>query len=195
MTWDSEPDVDADAAVEDDAERFIDEPTPPHLDQTSVDEIEQPPPPIPLVFDRQPLASNVKWVWTAGWVIPAVFALSAAFGLTMFVFDVSPTIAVIATVVVMSILAWLTTRSRYRNWSWMLDETELIIDRGIVFKLTRVIPRVRVLHVDISSGPMDRLLGLRQISIYTAGTREADAKIPGLAERTAEELRQALIHH
>ena len=88
-----------------------------------------------------------------------------------------------------------TTIARYRNWAWELDSTELIIDRGVVFKLTRVVPRVRVQHVDISSGPIDRFFGLRQISIYTAGTREADARLPGLTASTAEELRRALIQH
>ena len=111
----------------------------------------------------------------------------------IFVFPTRTGLATSATLTgLLAFGAWRTV-TRYRNWSWELDETELIIDRGVVFKLTRIIPRVRVQHVDLSSGPVDRFFNLRQLSIYTAGTREADASIPGLTAGRAEELRQALI--
>lgn len=187
MIWDPESDGGADDLHDGDHELTA---------AFDYDQIEPSASPLPTrVFARQPLAVNVRWVWMAGWAMPAVLASITTLGLAMFVFDVPPASAVFATLAVMAVLAWLITRSRYRNWSWMLDETELIIDHGIVFKLTRVIPRIRVQHVVISSGPIDRFLGLRQVSIFTAGTREADAKIPGLAEDTAEELRRALIQH
>lgn len=187
MIWDPESDGGADDLHDGDHELTA------AFEYDQIEPSASPPP--TRVFARQPLAVNVRWVWMAGWAMPAVLASITTLGLAMFVFDVPPASAVFATLAVMAVLAWLITRSRYRNWSWMLDETELIIDHGIVFKLTRVIPRIRVQHVVISSGPIDRFLGLRQVSIFTAGTREADAKIPGLAEDTAEELRRALIQH
>lgn len=154
---------------------------------------EPPPRPEAVVFPRQQLAKPIRWVWLAGWTIPVILLTGAATVLDFLVLNAPPAVIPIITATVVGGWAVWFSSSRYRNWSWELDSTELIIERGIFFKLTRVVPRIRVQHVDISSGPMDRFFGLRQLSIYTAGTREADASLPGLTEATAEELRQALI--
>ncbi len=149
--------------------------------------------PPPVTFERQMLSSTVRWVWFAGYLIPALMTTMIALQLDIFLLPTRTGLVTTATLAAAIGLAIWRTTSRYRNWSWELDETELIIDRGVVFKLTRIVPRVRVQHVDLSSGPIDRLFGLRQVSIYTAGTREADASIPGLTSERAEALRQALI--
>jgi membrane protein YdbS with pleckstrin-like domain len=151
------------------------------------------PPPPPATFERQMLSSTVRWVWFAGYLIPSLVITLVALQLDIFVLPVRTGLVTAAVLVAaLGLSTWRTT-SRYRNWSWELDETELIIDRGVVFKLTRIVPRVRVQHVDLTSGPVDRFFNLRQVSIYTAGTREADASIPGLTSERAEALRQALI--
>ena len=150
--------------------------------------------PTPVTFERQMLSPSVRWVWFVGYLIPSLLATLVVLQLDLFVFPTRTGLATSLTMVGLLAFAVWRTMTRYRNWSWELDETELIIDRGVVFKLTRIVPRVRIQHVDLSSGPVDRLFNLRQLSIYTAGTREADASIPGLTAERAEELRQALIH-
>ncbi len=149
--------------------------------------------PTPVTFERQTLSSSVRWVWFVGYLIPSLIATLIVLQLDIFVFPTRTGLATSLTMVGLLTLSVWRTVTRYRHWSWELDETELIIDRGVVFKLTRIIPRVRIQHVDLSSGPVDRLFNLRQLSIYTAGTREADASIPGLTAERAEKLRQALI--
>ncbi len=148
---------------------------------------------LPVTFDRQMLSSSVRWVWFVGYLIPSLVATLIVLQLDIFVFPTRTGLATSLTIVALLAFSVWRTVTRYRHWSWELDETELVIDRGVVFKLTRIIPRVRIQHVDLSSGPIDRLFNLRQLSIYTAGTREADASIPGLTAERAEELRQALI--
>lgn len=148
---------------------------------------------LPVTFERQMLSSSVRWVWFVGYLIPSLVATVVVLQLDIFVFPTRTGLATSLTIVALLAFSVWRTVTRYRHWSWELDETELIIDRGVVFKLTRIIPRVRIQHVDLSSGPVDRLFNLRQLSIYTAGTREADASIPGLTAERAEELRQALI--
>jgi membrane protein YdbS with pleckstrin-like domain len=164
-----------------------------------VDPETEPPPdeedfdPQPVTFERQPVSSAVRWVWFVGYLIPSLVVTLVVLQLDIFVFPTRTGLATsLAMVGMLAFSVWRTV-TRYRHWSWELDETELIIDRGVVFKLTRIIPRVRIQHVDLSSGPVDRLFNLRQLSIYTAGTREADASIPGLTAERAEALRQALI--
>ena len=153
-------------------------------------ETEEPP---PLTFERQQLASTVRWVWLGGYLVPAAILSLIAAQLDVLVLDTAGGVVASLTVVITVALAVWRTVTRYRAWSWELTERQLIIDRGVVFELTRIVPRARVQHVDISSGPLDRFFGLRQLSIYTAGTREADASIPGLTADRAEELRAALI--
>lgn len=147
----------------------------------------------PAVFRRERLAGTVRWVWMGGYLITTLVLTIVALGVEISLLDTPEGLVTISALLIgLSLSIWRTT-SRYRNWSWELTPTELIIDRGVVFKLTRVIPRVRVQHVDLSSGPLDRFFGLRQVAIYTAGTREADATVPGLTEARAEELRRALL--
>ena len=156
-------------------------------------EPERPAPAPPMTFERQMLSSAVRWVWFVGYLIPSAVATLIVLQLDLFLLPTrTGLITALTLVALLALSAWRTT-TRYRAWSWELDETELVIDRGVVFKLTRVVPRVRVQHVDLSSGPVDRFFNLRQVSIYTAGTREADAAIPGLTSERAEALRQALI--
>lgn len=186
-----------------DDEALVGEPIPEHgaesdwpssLDPALEPDLDGPPVhPTPVTFERQKLSSSVRWVWFVGYLIPALVTTLVVLQLDIFVFPTRTGLATSLTMVGLIGFSVWRTITRYRHWSWELDETELIIDRGVVFKLTRIIPRVRVQHVDLSSGPVDRLFNLRQLSIYTAGTREADASIPGLTAERAEELRQALI--
>ena len=173
-----EPDRDLGLAAEEDSEAGL---------------LETPPEQPPATFERQMLSPSVRWVWFVGYLIPSLILTIVVLQLDIFVFPTRTGLAASATLVMTLVFSVWRTVTRYRHWSWELDETELVIDRGVVFKLTRVVPRVRIQHVDLSSGPVDRIFNLRQLSIYTAGTREADASIPGLTAERAESLRQALI--
>ncbi len=80
----------------------------------------------------------------------------------------------------------------YRFWRWQVQPDRVLIQRGVVWRSRSVIPRVRVQHVDTRTSPMQRWFGLSSLIIYTAGTRGADAEIPGLASEDAEALREEL---
>ncbi len=81
---------------------------------------------------------------------------------------------------------------RYRYWRWQIEPDRVLIQKGVVWRSRSLIPRVRVQHVDTRSSPLQRWLGLSSLIIYTAGTRGADAEIPGLAAEDAERLRDEL---
>ncbi|UCC84981.1 MAG: PH domain-containing protein [Gemmatimonadota bacterium] len=80
----------------------------------------------------------------------------------------------------------------YRFWRWQVEADRVLIQRGVVWRSRSLIPRVRIQHVDTRSSPLQRWLGLNSLVIYTAGTRGADAEIPGLAADDAERLREEL---
>ena len=80
----------------------------------------------------------------------------------------------------------------YRFWRWDVRTDRVLIQKGVIWRSRSVIPRVRVQHVDTRTSPMQRWFGLSSLIIYTAGTRGADAEIPGLASEEAEALREEL---
>lgn len=80
----------------------------------------------------------------------------------------------------------------YRFWRWQVEADRVLIQKGVVWRSRSLIPRVRIQHVDTRSSPLQRWLGLNSLVIYTAGTRGADAEIPGLAADEAERLREQL---
>jgi membrane protein YdbS with pleckstrin-like domain len=87
---------------------------------------------------------------------------------------------------------WLAGR-RFAAWRYALAPDELSVEHGVFWRLARTVPRVRIQHVDVHSGPLDRAFGLAQISLYTAGSEGAVETIPGLAPETADALRDALL--
>ncbi|MFN4243912.1 MAG: PH domain-containing protein [Tepidisphaerales bacterium] len=82
---------------------------------------------------------------------------------------------------------------RYRRWSYAIRQQDVLIESGVVWRVRRSIPRSRVQHVDIRSGPLDRMLGVVQVDLHTAGSLEAVASIPGLTPPAAEALRASLV--
>ncbi len=87
-------------------------------------------------------------------------------------------------------LCWPTFR--YRFWRWIVDDDRVLIHKGVIWRSRSLIPRVRVQHVDTRTSPLQRWFGLSSLIVYTAGTRGADAEIPGLAVEEAERLREDL---
>ena len=47
-------------------------------------------------------------------------------------------------------------------------------------------------HVDTQRGMVDRLFGLSQVVVYTAGSRGADVGIPGLLPKDADDIQEKL---
>lgn len=81
----------------------------------------------------------------------------------------------------------------YRAWRYQLRAYDVLLSFGVLTRVRRSVPRTRIQHVDIRMGPVDRLLGLARVTLYTAGSGEADATIPGLKPDTAERLRELLL--
>ncbi len=80
-----------------------------------------------------------------------------------------------------------------RAWRYAIRAHDILACHGVFWKTKRSVPRRRIQHVDIQSGPIDRAFGLCSITLYTAGSGDEDAAIPGLRERDAEALRDELL--
>lgn len=56
----------------------------------------------------------------------------------------------------------------YRQWGYIISDDRIEIKHGIFFVRNIVIPIVRIQHITISQGPINRKLGISIINIHTA---------------------------
>ncbi|WP_414838337.1 PH domain-containing protein [Candidatus Nanosalina sp. VS9-1] len=81
---------------------------------------------------------------------------------------------------------------RYRAWRFTLRDDHMYLERGVFTRVKTMVPYVRIQHVDTQKSPVDRLLGLSKVVVYTAGSRGADVTIPGLLPEDARDMQEKL---
>jgi membrane protein YdbS with pleckstrin-like domain len=81
----------------------------------------------------------------------------------------------------------------FERWAYAVRERDLLIARGVLFRVVTAIPLQRIQHVDVRQGPIEQWLGLSQVQISTASGAGADGVIQGLTTATAEALRDRLV--
>lgn len=84
-------------------------------------------------------------------------------------------------------------RLTWRRSSWRLQEHGLQIRKGVLWRHVLDVPRARVQHTDVVSGPLLRRHGLAKLVVYTAGTRFAEVELAGIGESDAHRLRDSLM--
>lgn len=57
----------------------------------------------------------------------------------------------------------------YKTIEYKLTDDEIVWQRGVWFKKTGIVPYNRITNVDVSQGPLARLLGIASVKIQTAG--------------------------
>lgn len=57
----------------------------------------------------------------------------------------------------------------YGSISYMLSEEEVMVERGVWWKMKHVVPYARVMSVDIIQGPISRRFGVGSVNVHTAG--------------------------
>lgn len=83
----------------------------------------------------------------------------------------------------------------YRRLSYRLNDRQLQVLRGWLFHVDTVVPLVRVQHIDITRGPLEKLFGTATLVIHTAGTHNSIVSLPGLSPGRADEIRDAIREH
>jgi membrane protein YdbS with pleckstrin-like domain len=80
----------------------------------------------------------------------------------------------------------------YRYFRYAVRDRDLWVQQGVLFRSWSCIPFDRIQHVDTRQGPLERILGLSRLQVYTAAGVSADGSVPGLAHEDASRLRDAL---
>jgi len=95
-------------------------------------------------------------------------------------------------ILVVAIGQWIVGRT-FTCYRYELGDDDLAVAKGVFWKSWRFVNRNRIQHVDLSSGPIARALGLVHVSVFVGGMQAAAVSIPGLSTHEAEMLRGKLI--
>ncbi|MBB6426212.1 PH domain-containing protein [Sphingopyxis sp. JAI128] len=100
-------------------------------------------------------------------------------------------------------LAWLTAiimivsfpSRRMQRWGYKIGEGQLRVARGWLFRTDTIVPFVRVQHIDVGQGPVERLFGLSHLIVHTSGTHNSTVTLPGLRSDLAAAMRETIRRH
>ena len=84
---------------------------------------------------------------------------------------------------------------RYRRLRYRLTERMLQSVHGWMFHSDTLVPFVRVQHLDVTRGPLDKMFGTASLVVHTAGTHNSIVTVHGLAPDRAAEIRDTIREH
>ncbi|MFP4632332.1 MAG: PH domain-containing protein [Halobacteriales archaeon] len=138
----------------------------------------------------QSLHPRIRLVWTSSAVVVALGVSAVAAGAATYYVD-APWLggAAFAALLALGVAyQWY----RYEVWGYRIRDDSVYLRHGVFVRVQKVVPFVRIQHIDTRRSPVERLTGLASLVIYTAGSRGADVRIPGLEPGEADELRERL---
>ena len=81
----------------------------------------------------------------------------------------------------------------FYKMSYAIREKDIIYNSGLFWRSSIAIPFNRVQHCEVSIGPIDRIFGLSELKIFTAGGSSSDLKIVGLTPDTSNRLKDFIV--
>lgn len=115
-------------------------------------------------------------------------AVVAAPPLRMFILGSAGLIVLPGVVLLFGFMAWFAYRSA-NVIGYAVREHDLIVQSGIFWRKQTIQPIMRIQHVEITRGPLDKRFGLANLRLFSAGTGHLTFEIPGLAVDLAERIK------
>lgn len=81
----------------------------------------------------------------------------------------------------------------FYKMKYAIRDHDVIYQKGLLWRNTTIVPFNRVQHCEVKQGPLQRLLGLSSIKLYTAGGSSSDLSVTGLLHEEAERMRDFII--
>ena len=78
---------------------------------------------------------------------------------------------------------------------YSIREQDISKQSGLIFRKLSCQPILRVQHVEVNRGPLDRWAGLASLQVFSAGGEMHTFEIPGLSLERAEQLREFILAH
>ncbi len=122
----------------------------------------------PLIVSLIPIFATISFapnIWHAAWM-----------------FLILPLVIVVA--VMCFAVYWI--RKYYSSISYTLTADEVLVERGVWWKMKHMVPYARVMSIDVIQGPMSRKFGIGSVQVYTAGYTGPAGGTAGPGSRGAE---------
>jgi uncharacterized protein len=148
-------------------------------------------PPAPAEARTEHLDPKVALLWQVNAALGWLFWIALAC-VVLLVLDRSPAWAALLAPVAATYAMTVPSR-RYRHWTFRVDEVDVRVAHGWLWRTESVVLHSRIQHVDTRQGPVERMMGLATVVVFTAGSVGAMVGIPGLSAARAEELRDHLV--
>jgi len=74
----------------------------------------------------------------------------------------------------------------FQSISYQLTNDEVIVERGVWWRMKHTVPFGRIMSVDVIQGPVSRMLGIATVDVYTAGYTGVRGGAGGPVSRRAE---------
>lgn len=148
-------------------------------------------PPAPTEAQTEHLDPKVERLWQVnaalGWVLWIALAVVA-----LLVLERSPWWALIVPALAVPYVLIVPPR-RYRRFTFRVGEADVRVAQGWLWQMESVVLHSRIQHVDTRQGPVERMMGLATVVVFTAGSVGAMVSIPGLDSARADALRDQLV--
>ena len=135
--------------------------------------------------------------WKVVLINCAIFSGILAIGIGVMLFLIEETREflplIVGIYVTLAVLNILLMRVGFKKKGFAFRTHDVLFRSGIIATSTIVIPYNRIQHVALHEGLVSRIFGLAEIEIFTAGGKESDIEIPGIAKPHAEDIKQLLM--
>lgn len=98
--------------------------------------------------------------------------------------------AIIGGVLLIILYSFFTAIVGFKFRKYAVREHDLIYQHGLVKRSVIIIPFSRIQHIKVEQGWLSRILKLKTISVFTAGSHGGDVAVKGLPEEEAEKINQ-----
>lgn len=132
------------------------------------------------------------WQWSNCFRSPFLFILPVGYGLIFGLNNLHQWVVLALAILVLifwGLSVFLMPYLSWKNWRYAIDENEIDLKHGVIFKTRTLIPLSRVQHVDTRQGPLLRNYDLASVTISTAATTH---EIPALDSVLADRVRKQI---
>lgn len=119
-------------------------------------------------------------------LIPIIIVLIVGGGGESRLMDPLSILILISILFVFGVLNWM-------RYTYRIEEDELRIEYGVFVRKKLFIPKERIQVIDISSGVVQRMFGLVQVQVQTAGSSSREAKLSAVTIEQAKKLKELLL--
>ena len=147
--------------------------------------------------DLQPVEPGYRgalMLQSAIFFIPILIGASVIYRFVLYDFSLAPLLPLAAFLLAFSSVVY-APRRIYNRLGYALDEKLLRVVRGWLFRTDTIVPFVRVQHIDVGQGPVERAFGLSHLIVHTSGTHNSTVTLPGLRSDLAAATRETIRRH